>query len=175
MPFKFHPFPYLETDRLILNPITINDCQILYKLRTDIELTKYIKRTPPKSIKEVEEFVIRINKQILEGKSINWRISLAKNDEMVGSICLWNFSNDNEVGEIGYDLLTKYQGIGIMSEAMQGVLGYGFEMLSFNKIVAFTHYNNKSSISLLMKNNFVLDADKQDKENSSNRIYYLDR
>ena len=36
--------------------------------------------------------------------------------EMIGSICLWNFTDNQKSAEIGYDLSPKYQRKGIMNE-----------------------------------------------------------
>ena len=94
---------------------------------------------------------------------------------MIGSICLWNFSADKTVAEVGYALNPQFHNQGIMSEAMEAVLKLGFEDYDFEEIVAFTHYGNKSSKKLLEKHDFELAADRSDKENSDNRIYSLTR
>ena len=175
MLFNFTPFPMLKTSRLSLNSLTYYDLDVLFVLRADPDLNKYIKRRPPQSEKDIITFVDRIHQQIREGKSINWRISLKEKDEMIGSICLWNFSDDGKIGEIGYDLLGDFHGRGIMTEAMKVILDFGFSDLKLSRIDAYTHFNNKPSISLLQKNGFVLNKDEFDEGNADNRIYSLRR
>ena len=64
------------------------------------------------------------------------------------------FSTEDNKCEIGFELLTTFQGEGIMKEAIEKVIDYAFEKMQFQKIEAFTHKNNQSSIKLLEKFNF---------------------
>ena len=80
---------------------------------------------------------------------------------MIGSICLWNFSEDRKVAEIGYDLDPKYQRKGIMTESINAVLNFGFRKLSLEKIEAFTQKQNKE------RNFIVLGTQTNNKSNTS--------
>jgi len=92
---------------------------------------------------------------------------------MIGSISLWNFSLDKKTAEVGYDLGTNFHNKGIMSEAMKCVLDYGFTVLNLDKIEAFTHGKNQSSVRMLVKNGFVLVNGKTDPGNENNIIFEL--
>ena len=92
---------------------------------------------------------------------------------MMGSICLWNFSDDLKTGEVGYDLHPNYQNMGMMTEAMREVIRYGFEDLKLNQITAYTHYSNTNSIKLLKKNGFAIMEDLIDSDNADNIILSL--
>ena len=90
---------------------------------------------------------------------------------MIGSICLWNFSKDGKIAETGYDLVPEYQGQGIMSEVLQGVLNLGFSQLELHTIEAYTHRKNLASIKMLKSNNFELIPGKIDAANANNLIF----
>ena len=79
---------------------------------------------------------------------------MTKTKTFVGTICLFDFSNEKSSCEIGYELMTKFQGQGIMKEAAEKVIDYAFQALQFQKIVAFTHNANRNSAKLLTKFNF---------------------
>ena len=92
---------------------------------------------------------------------------------MIGSISLWNFSEDKKTGEVGYDLSTKHHNTGVMSEALKCVLNYGFNTLQLDKIEAFTHRDNEPSKKLLIKHNFNLIEHRKDVGNLNNIIFEL--
>jgi len=92
---------------------------------------------------------------------------------MIGSICLWNFSKNKKIGEVGYDLSQKFQRKGIMNESLKSILDFGFGKLNLNVIEAFTHRLNESSKKLLVKNGFKLVKDKNDEDNLDNVVYEI--
>ena len=83
---------------------------------------------------------------------------------MIGSICLWNFSEDQKTAEIGYDLSPDYQGKGIMHESLCRIIEFGFQNLNLEFIEAFTHYKNEPSKKLLENNGFKLVPGKKDED-----------
>lgn len=136
-------------------------------------MNKYIRREPAKTIQDAEDFIKRITEGIKNGKSINWGITLKGNAKMIGSICLWNFSSDKKIAEIGYDLHPNFQKRGIMDEAVKRVVAFGFETLDLYHIEAFTHRRNEASKKLLVKNNFLYIENRKDKDDPNNIIFEL--
>ena len=90
----------------------------------------------------------------------------------MGTICLFDFSSENNSCEIGYELMTKFQRQGIMKAAVQAVIDHVFQTLNFKKILAFTHNENQNSTNLLLKFNFVKSIE-TDKENPNLNIFTL--
>lgn len=170
---KFIPFPELTTDRLLLRQTVKTDAKEIFFSRSDKEMNKYIRRNPPANIKEAEDFVEKITSGQENGENINWSITLKGNPKMIGSICLWNFSPDKKIAEVGYDLHTNFQGQGIMDEALKRILDFGFKTLELDHIEAFTHYRNESSKRLLVKNHFLHIEDRKDEDDPNNSIFEL--
>jgi ribosomal-protein-alanine N-acetyltransferase len=169
----FNGFPTLITDRLILRQATKEDREVIYFLRSDPAVNSYIQRERAKSIADADAFLERVEKALNENKSIYWCITLKESQQMVGSVCLWNFSEDRQTAETGYDLLPQHQGKGIMAEALAAVLEYGFSKLKFKTIEAYTDFSNERSIALLRKANFNLLDGKKDADNGRNLIFEL--
>jgi ribosomal-protein-alanine N-acetyltransferase len=92
---------------------------------------------------------------------------------LIGTVCLWNFYNDNSAAEIGYELETASKGKGYMNEAVATVIDFAFQSLGLIKVDAYTHKENKSSEKLLLMNRFELNTDKIDAENPDNLIFSL--
>ena len=169
---NFTPFPILTTERLTLRQLSIDDQQNIFALRSDKEINKYLGRQPSKTIEDAINFINKINDNIKENNSIYWVITLTKTKTFVGTICLFDFSNERGSCEIGYELMTKFQGQGIMKEAAEKVIDYAFQTLQFQKIVAFTHNANQNSTKLLTKFNFIKSIE-ADKENHDFSIFTL--
>ncbi|MEL6651931.1 MAG: GNAT family N-acetyltransferase [Bacteroidota bacterium] len=170
---SFLPFPVLETKRLRLRRTLASDAEAIFFLRTSPSVNALVKRPAPESLEDALEF-IRLRREDTEtGKSIYWSISLKDEPEMIGSITLWNFSEDRLTGEVGYDLHPDHQRKGIMQESLEAVIRYGFDTLKLEKIEAYTQVDNLPSQRLLRRNGFVLQVERRDDGNPKNRILVL--
>ncbi len=174
MPDIIKPFPTIVTERLILRALKNSDVAEICYLRSDAIVNKYSKRPLTKTHEEAIEFIQMINEGVAEQKRIYWSICLKEFPEkLIGTICLWNYSEDMLTAEVGYDLGTKFHQKGIMSEALKAVLQYGIKEMKFVTIEAFTHKNNDASKKLLEKHQFKLMNERVDKTNKDNSIYVL--
>lgn len=170
------PFPEITTEKLLLRKISNIDAESILFLRSDKIVNQFIQRPPERQINTLDKALAHINKlniQTENNQSITWGISLKDSTTVIGSICLWNFSNNNTVAEVGYDLHPDYHGKGIMSESLNSVIQFGFEKLQFQKIEAYTHLKNESSKMLLERNGFNLVENKFDEDNTSNIIFEI--
>ncbi len=166
-------FPKLETNRLCLRKLKESDFEQIIYLRSDERVNQYVKRPKAENREDALAFIEKISLQFLTGKSIYWCITKKDSEEMLGSICLWNFSEDGKKAELGYDLAPAVQGNGFMDEALKKVLKFGFREAGFQKIEAFTQKNNLASIKLLKKNGFLENTERSDLDNSLNLIFEL--
>jgi [ribosomal protein S5]-alanine N-acetyltransferase len=157
MEINFNPFPALDTGRLVLRRLTMNDCYELLQLRTNDSVNQYLDRNKSMNMDEATAFVEKINKVIDEQVSVYWVISLKNDPKLIGTICLWNFEPDKDLVELGYELMPAHQGKGIMQEAAERVIGYAFDVLKVKIITAVTHPDNAASVKLLTRNRFKPD------------------
>ncbi|HSQ44292.1 MAG TPA: GNAT family N-acetyltransferase [Ginsengibacter sp.] len=169
---NFTSFPVLTTERLTLRQLLIDDQQDIFALRSDSEINKYIERKPSKTIEDAINFINAVNDNIKKNNSLYWVITLTKTKTFVGTICLFDFSDETNSCEIGYELMIAFQGQGIMREATEKVIDYAFQTLQFQKIVALTHKENENSIKLLSKFNFLQSKDAYE-ENPDFNIFTL--
>jgi len=169
----FRPFPKLTNKHIHLRELNSEDADRIYKLRTDPAVTKYIQRALYKSTEEANEFISAIKEKVDTGTAILWAIHLKNSSDLVGTICIWNISDDRKVGELGYELLPHFQKQGIMSAAMDLVIEYGFHQLELDRLEAYTHNNNAASIGLLERKSFQLDPVRRDVDVQTNRIFLL--
>jgi ribosomal-protein-alanine N-acetyltransferase len=116
-----------------------------------------------------------INGGILKRKWIYWAICVQHRPELIGTICLWNFSDDLSTAELGYELHPDFHGMGYMDEAVKQVIQYSFETLGISRLDAYTHRENIRSTRLLEKNRFMHDTGRRDSENPDNIIFTRER
>nr|WP_199162695.1 GNAT family N-acetyltransferase [Elizabethkingia sp. ASV34] len=159
-------FPILKTERLTLRQLSIDDHQDIFALRSDPEINEFLGRQICETKEEAIIFINKVNDNIKEGNSFYWAVTLAESNTLVGTICLFDLSAEDDSCEIGYELMTEFQGQGIMTEAVQTVIDYVFYTLKLKKILAVTHYKNQSSTNLLLKFDFVksIETYKEDPE-----------
>ena len=169
---NFNPFPVLTTESLTLRKPSTDDQRDVLALRSDPEINKYLGRQPSKTIEDAINFINKVNDNIEKNNSIYWVITFTKTKEFVGIICLFDFSKEKNSCEIGYELMAKFQGQGIMKEATKKVIDYAFQTMQFQKIVAFTHNDNQNSTKLLEKFDFKKSGE-TDKENPDLNIFIL--
>jgi ribosomal-protein-alanine N-acetyltransferase len=144
-------FPTLTTERLILRQPLESDAQQIFLLRSDAIVNKYLDRQPGRTVEEALSFIRKVNERFKNNEGLYWAITQAGNEKLIGTICLFDFSDELKKCEIGYELLPNYQGQGIMNEALKKIIEFTFQTLGLGTIDAFTHKDNQSSTKLLQK------------------------
>lgn len=153
----FQPFPTLSTPRLSLRELNDRDAPDLSRLRSDEQVNKYLNRPSATTDVEAYQFIEKIHKAIARNESGYWVIALKPSSQLIGTICLWNFDLMNKTAELGFELLPSFQGKGMMHEAIECVIQFGFKQCDIKMITAFTEINNLRSIRALEKQGFQRD------------------
>ncbi|MGY3052550.1 ribosomal-protein-alanine N-acetyltransferase [Pedobacter sp. UYEF25] len=143
-------FPILTTERLTLRQLSENDVEEIFLLRSDIVVNKYLNRAPCNTLEEALIFIRGIRNNGL----LYWLITRSNNEQFLGTICLFDFSEEQNKCEIGYELLAVHQRTGIMNEAAKKVIEYASKKLKVRIIDAHVDRENVSSIKLLRRLNF---------------------
>ncbi|MCV9926096.1 GNAT family N-acetyltransferase [Flavobacterium sp. LS1R49] len=151
---NFSKFPRLKTERLVLRNLEVQDFEFIHKLHSDPIVNSFVGRDNSSNLDKAEAYITRINNLIAKNECIYWVIALKENNDLIGSVCLWNFDLENDIVEIGYEMLTQYQGKGFMSEALKEVVKYAFEGIKASLITAFPSSDNINSVTILKRNNF---------------------
>lgn len=165
--------PVLRTSRLVLRALTPVDEAVIFQLRTDNRVNTYLDRSVQTSLEEAAAFIKKVSEGTAGGKSYYWGITIAETDKLIGTICIWNMSEDRLHAEIGYELLPEEQGKGIMREALKAVIDFAFTGVGLQSLEAWTHRDNKASTNLLIHHGFMLQTDRKDPDNDQHLIYCL--
>ncbi|MFI5219636.1 MAG: GNAT family N-acetyltransferase [Bacteroidia bacterium] len=152
---KFGEFPVLETERLLLRKFRIEDASDFFAQRTNDEVWKYIDKPKTQSVEEALELINKILAAFENNEGIAWVMEIKETKKNIGNISFWRFEKENHRAEIGYLLLPEYWGKGIMKEAIDAIVDYGFKNIRIHSIEANVNPKNKASLKLLEKSGFV--------------------
>jgi len=156
---NFHPFPKINTQRLVLRRLLKKDASALFTIRNNKEAMRYIDRDPMKKLSEASKLISTVQNNEFENKAILWVIAYKNNPEkMIGTICYWKIDKINYRAEIGYILHPDCWNNGIMHEAIQPVIQFGFSVMKLHSIEAHINPANAASEQLLLKNGFIKEA-----------------
>lgn len=162
---SFLPFPTLKTERLVLRQVNADDAKEILSLRSNDEVMKYIPRPYLKTIDDALELIAMFDDKIETGIGINWGICfLDEPDKLIGIIGHYRLKPEHYRAEVGYMIFPEYHGKGIVSEALQVVVEYGFKEMKLHSIEAILDPENKASEKVLLKNGFVKEGHLRENE-----------
>jgi [ribosomal protein S5]-alanine N-acetyltransferase len=149
--------PTLNTPRLKLRPATPEDIPFILKLFARSETNLYSGYDDIKTLADAEQMY---KTYLKPGFPNHFRvvIELKETDEPVGTIGLYYYTKENRRAEMGYDMLKEHWGMGLMTEAVEEILRYGFEELDLNRIEATTDSENAASNRVLERAGFTLEG-----------------
>ena len=138
----------LKTERTLLRPFRLTDVDDVFDYSSDREWARYLDRVPqPFTRRAAEEKVAR---NVLESGETHptWAIVLSK--RVVGEIVLM-IDVRHEMAELGYELSREHWGKGLMVEAAEAVIDWGFETRRLEKIFAQADARNSRSLRVMEK------------------------
>ncbi|MEI8280572.1 MAG: GNAT family N-acetyltransferase [Bacteroidota bacterium] len=153
--FNFHPFPLLNTERLVLRPFTHADAKDIFLMRSDPEAMMYIGRPLAQHIDEAHKLIQIYKDNHLNNIAVTWAICIKGSDRVIGTIGFWKMQPENHRAEIGYQLHKDFWRQGILTEAITTVLKYGFDVMHLHSVEAIIRPDNIASQKLLEKMHFV--------------------
>lgn len=148
----------LETNRLILRPIAIDDIHELFAYRSDKETNKY-QGWIPETVEDVEVFVENNATEInLPQTWFQFVIIEKLTSTIIGDLGIHFFDRENKQVELGCTLKKDSQRKAYAMEALGRVIEYVFTDLKKHRIVASIDPQNTSSLRLLNRLGFRQEA-----------------
>lgn len=147
----FSQLPQLETARLILRKMTIEDAQDLYEYAKDPQVSKYTLWQPHKSMDESINFLKYVINNYEKHNVENWGMVHKQTDKFIGTCGYFLWEPEYSRAEIQYAMSDKYSGMGLMTEAVNEVIKFGFEKMRLNRISAKCMIENVASERVMQK------------------------
>ncbi|MDS9311530.1 GNAT family N-acetyltransferase [Streptococcus pseudopneumoniae] len=144
---KLAQYPIVETERLLLRPVTLNDAEAMFDYASDKDNTRYTFSTN----QNVEETKNNIAQFYLANPLGRWGIELKDNGKFIGTIDLHKIDPVLKKAAIGYIINKKYWNQGLTTEANRAVIELAFEKIGMNKLVALHDKANPASGKVMEK------------------------
>lgn len=137
----------LETERLILRPLTMNDKDAIYKWTSDPRVAKFMPYPVYKSPDDANPWLENI---YLTDKELDYGFVLKETGELIGSGGILFHAEDDEWA-IGYNLRYDQWGKGIATEVSKKIIEHATEKFHIKKLVAKVAVENTASIHVIEK------------------------
>ncbi|KIL53071.1 GNAT family N-acetyltransferase [Jeotgalibacillus campisalis] len=147
-------FPDIETDNFRLREVTKNDAKDLFVYLSDEDVVNHMGLAPAKQVEDTLDEINWYKSIFQDGTGIRWGITRKNEGRVIGSCGFLNIAHSHSRAEIGFEVHKEYWGKGVAGEALQAVLGYGFDQLGFERIQALIEPENIASQKLVEKHGF---------------------
>lgn len=143
--------PAIQTNRLILRKLKEEDAADLFKYASEPAVSRFMPWEAHKTIEDAKEFLAFILKAYEQQRKLTWAIELKETGRMIGTIDYVSWLPKRFKAEIAYTLSPEYWGKGLMREAADGLLAFGFGEMGLNKVEAPIMLGNAQSRRLAEK------------------------
>ncbi|MBS1729751.1 MAG: GNAT family N-acetyltransferase [Bacteroidetes bacterium] len=151
---NFHPFPILESERLVLRKMILTDAPQLFELRSAEKTMRFIDKEKIASVHVAQTMIQNMDAQMHQNLAITWGISLPRSPYIIGTIGFWRIEAEHHRAEIGYMLHPDFWNKGYITEALHLVIDYGFSIMKLHSIEARINPQNLASRRVLEKQGF---------------------
>ncbi|MER2139244.1 MAG: GNAT family protein [Succiniclasticum sp.] len=149
--------PILETDRLIIRTLNVNDVADLKEWLGREEIYTYWGRKASKNEKNPELMFGPDPRPWVKRKpspDFDWGIVLKESNKVVGMIAVFDIQNAR-MGDIGYRVNPEYWNMGITTEALKEVVRFIFENTEIDRLNGRADVRNIASNKVMEKCGFI--------------------
>ena len=151
--------PILETKRLILRPMTMDDAKSAFTNWTsDPDIAQFMRWELHKNIFETRQWLSSEETLIESDMVYNWGFVLKETKELIGSGGLV-FIKNKGMYELGYNIMKKYWNQGFATEAAQKIVDFGKNELMQKQLYCCHAKDNPASGKVLTKIGFQYQND----------------
>lgn len=139
--------PVIETDRLILRPMTAADVPALREWMPDQSIYTYWGKGPGKAEKNPK---LLFEREERATKSFHLGIADRESDRVIGDIWVYLIENDR-MASVAIRLSPKYQGQGYGTESLSAMTKFCFENTELKRLWTEVDVRNTASCRILEK------------------------
>ena len=155
----------LETKRLMLRRLTLDDLAALFALYSDQEIRRYFPEGTLTYEETKEELEWFLNGHPAHPQLGLWATIHKETNQFIGRCGLlpWTIEQRPEV-EVAYLLAKEYWGQGLGTEAAQAIVYYGFEQLQLSRLICMIYPENQASIKVARKIGMTFEKEMEDEK-----------
>jgi RimJ/RimL family protein N-acetyltransferase len=143
-------FTQLCTDRLVIRPFRPKDIDAFVAYRSDPDVARY-QSWDVYGRAHAESFVADMTALHpgVPGRWFQFAVADRSTDVLLGDTALCVDAEDPSHAELGFTFARANWGMGYATEAVRATIGYAFERLGVDVVLAVTNARNAPSIALL--------------------------
>ncbi|MFD4706029.1 GNAT family N-acetyltransferase [Gottfriedia sp. NPDC058432] len=147
----FSELPLLETERLILRKLSLNDIEEMFQYGSNEEVSKYVTWDTHKTLSDTRGFIELVINKYNNSQVAPWGIEYKGNGKLIGTVDYVWWDSKHKTAEIGYVISQDYWGKGITTEAVKEVIRFGFTEMDLVRIQARCFVENIGSSRVMEK------------------------
>jgi ribosomal-protein-alanine N-acetyltransferase len=143
--------PIIETDRLVLRKIRLEDVDDVFEYTSDPEVARHTSWPLHDSRETSAGFVASLVEDYAKGELAPWGVELKAERKLLGTCGFLSWRIPHGRAEVGYAMNRAYWGRGLMTEAVRALVDYGFERMALHRIEALCDVDNVGSYRVMEK------------------------
>lgn len=147
----FGNLPTIETDRIILRKMCLDDAEDMFEYASDREVSRYTAWYTHHVLEDSKLFLNYVINSYQNHQVSSWGIVQKADKKFIGTAGFMNWNVEHARGEIGYALSRKYWGKGYMTEVVNAIIYFGFRTMMLNRIEARCEIENIASARVMEK------------------------
>ncbi len=145
------PLKVLETDRLILRRLSVEDAEFIFRLLNEPSFLRYIGDKGVRTITDARDYILQGPIRSYERFGFGLYLAELKNGGIPIGICGLLKREALADVDIGFAFLPQFWKKGYAFESATAVMAYGRDVIGIRRLVAITDSDNTSSINVLGK------------------------
>ena len=145
-----HP-KVLETDRLVLRKLAIEDAESILQLLNDPSFLRFIGDKGVRTLADARKYILEGPRRSYEQFGFGLYLTELKETQVPIGICGLLKRETLDDVDVGFAFLPQFRLQGYAFESASAVLAFGREVVGLNRIVAITNPDNAGSIRVLEK------------------------
>jgi RimJ/RimL family protein N-acetyltransferase len=136
----------LETERLLLRPLTLDDAATVARLAGSREIADTTVSVPhPYSEEQARAWIAAVTGKSGAGKAVVFGVVTREDARLIGAVGLREIDVEHSQAEMGFWVGVQSWGRGYATEAARRVVRYAFEELKLNRVYAHHMVRNPAS------------------------------
>lgn len=161
----FADLPELETERLILRRMRLDDAEDMFAYASDPLVTRYVLWETHRTLEDAKAFLRSATEGYERGDFGGWGVVLKDTGTFVGTCGMEaGYAPEHARAELGYVLSRELWGRGLMPEAVRAVVRFGFGRMELNRIEARCIAENAASARVMEKAGMTCEGTLRERE-----------
>jgi [ribosomal protein S5]-alanine N-acetyltransferase len=135
-----------------------SDLAALHTFNSDPEVTKYLPYAAWTTDADATAWLERTQKRFAAREAAQFAIRVRETEQTIGNALLFNFSDAQELAEIGYVIGRAHWGHGYVVETMRPIVDYAFDTVGCHRLQAKLDPRNRASARVLEKLGFTFEG-----------------